>query len=283
LSFFNAPKHIKYIKIKEKDKYHKKDREYKYCGISLYSEELVKDYLSVLNVGDKKAKRLMLPEFNNYELNLSWLLGYYDGDGYEKCARLYSSSLKLLEQIKERHNIDFDIKTCRNNMYSLYLGENFREKLCANYKFSLERKRTKIFGKPYRDKNKNLDILTKEILTSLVKTHSLEEIGKMFGFDRVSVYAKAKREKIEIPKRKGGRKYKNGKNIKEGCKYYPCHKEIGTCAFCYCPLYYLECNGNFKILDNGVKDCSECLIPHKEDNYDYIVETLKKEILRKKI
>jgi len=56
-----------------------------------------------------------------------------------------------------------------------------------------------------------------------------------------------------------------------------------NCLFCFCTLYFLECNGNFKILDNGIKDCSECLIPHKEDNYDYIVEILKKEILRKKI
>ena len=68
------------------------------------------------------------------------------------------------------------------------------------------------------------------------------------------------------------------------CKYYPCHNiENINCLFCYCSLYFLECNGNFKILDNGIKDCSECLIPHKEDNYDYIVEMLKGEILRKKI
>jgi len=68
------------------------------------------------------------------------------------------------------------------------------------------------------------------------------------------------------------------------CKYYPCHNmENINCLFCFCVLYFLECNGNFKILDNGIKDCSECLIPHKEDNYDYIVEILKKEILRKKI
>lgn len=60
------------------------------------------------------------------------------------------------------------------------------------------------------------------------------------------------------------------------CKYYPCHNTDNiNCMFCFCPLYFLECNGNFKILDNGVKDCSECLIPHKEDNYDYIIKILK--------
>ena len=28
----------------------------------------------------------------------------------------------------------------------------------------------------------------------------------------------------------------------------------------------------FKYLDNGFKDCSGCLFPHKRDNYDKIIE-----------
>ena len=44
---------------------------------------------------------------------------------------------------------------------------------------------------------------------------------------------------------------------------------------CYCPLYsFKNCNGNYKILENGIKDCSGCLIPH--NNYDYIIEKLMK-------
>lgn len=61
------------------------------------------------------------------------------------------------------------------------------------------------------------------------------------------------------------------------CEFFPCHaidnKEEFNCLFCYCPLYALgeNCGGNFKYAGNGIKDCSECLIPHRKNNYDYIM------------
>ena len=60
------------------------------------------------------------------------------------------------------------------------------------------------------------------------------------------------------------------------CKYFPCHKTDGedfNCLFCYCPLYALgdKCGGDFQYLENGVKDCSNCLLPHCEKGYSYIV------------
>ena len=65
------------------------------------------------------------------------------------------------------------------------------------------------------------------------------------------------------------------------CEFFPCHAgadpENFNCLFCYCPLYALgeKCGGNFTILDNGIKDCSHCLFPHKKENYDHIIERLK--------
>lgn len=58
------------------------------------------------------------------------------------------------------------------------------------------------------------------------------------------------------------------------CKYLPCHKvkneEEFNCLFCYCPLYFLdECGGNYKNY-NGIKDCTDCLIPHSPNGYEYI-------------
>ena len=38
-----------------------------------------------------------------------------------------------------------------------------------------------------------------------------------------------------------------------------------------------DCGGNFKTLSNGVKDCSDCLVPHNKDGYDYIINKLKEE------
>ena len=38
------------------------------------------------------------------------------------------------------------------------------------------------------------------------------------------------------------------------------------------PLYALgrRCGGNFRYLENGVKDCSACLFPHCRENYDKV-------------
>lgn len=60
------------------------------------------------------------------------------------------------------------------------------------------------------------------------------------------------------------------------CQYYPCHKNAGenfNCLFCYCPLYALGdgCGGNFKYIEDGIKDCSDCLIPHSENGYSYVI------------
>lgn len=64
------------------------------------------------------------------------------------------------------------------------------------------------------------------------------------------------------------------------CEYFPCHKvsnpEEFNCLFCYCPLYCLgkDCGGNFSI-NNGVKDCSKCTLPHGKDSYSFIMKKIK--------
>jgi hypothetical protein len=70
--------------------------------------------------------------------------------------------------------------------------------------------------------------------------------------------------------------YKKFKN--KECEFFPCHKtEHLNCLFCFCPLYNskYDCGGDYTILSNGIKDCSECLIPHSETGYDDIIYFLK--------
>ena len=72
--------------------------------------------------------------------------------------------------------------------------------------------------------------------------------------------------------------YKFNQNLE--CEFFPCHKDIKkedfNCLFCYCPLYALgdKCGGNYTYLENGIKDCSNCLIPHRRENYDRIMEKM---------
>ncbi len=62
------------------------------------------------------------------------------------------------------------------------------------------------------------------------------------------------------------------------CEYFPCHpdgdRENFNCLFCYCPLYALgkDCGGNFTYTDGGHKDCSACLVPHRRENYQHIID-----------
>ena len=61
------------------------------------------------------------------------------------------------------------------------------------------------------------------------------------------------------------------------CEYFPCHPtdlpERFNCLFCYCPLYVLgeQCGGNFRYTERGIKDCSGCMLPHRAENYDYVI------------
>ncbi len=75
--------------------------------------------------------------------------------------------------------------------------------------------------------------------------------------------------------------YKFVQNTK--CEYFPCHRvkneEKFNCLFCFCPLYMLKdkCGGNFKY-NHGTKDCSDCIIPHSDGGYDYIMSKMEEVI-----
>ena len=64
------------------------------------------------------------------------------------------------------------------------------------------------------------------------------------------------------------------------CEYFPCHsgadEKTFSCIFCYCPLYALgeNCGGSFSYTKEGIKDCTNCLRPHRRENYEAITEAL---------
>ena len=64
------------------------------------------------------------------------------------------------------------------------------------------------------------------------------------------------------------------------CEYFPCHKVKNesefNCLFCFCPLYMLKdkCGGNFTYTDNGIKNCSECTLPHTKGAYEHVMSKM---------
>ncbi|WP_029893588.1 cysteine-rich small domain-containing protein [Desulfohalovibrio reitneri] len=69
------------------------------------------------------------------------------------------------------------------------------------------------------------------------------------------------------------------------CQYFPCHAncdpEAFNCLFCFCPLYFIDCGGDFRLTENGLKDCTPCAIPHCPDGYDHVLAKLKEEMARR--
>lgn len=64
------------------------------------------------------------------------------------------------------------------------------------------------------------------------------------------------------------------------CEFFPCHQvdneDDFNCLFCYCPLYMLQdqCGGNFKYT-RGVKDCSECTLPHsRQQGFKHVMSKM---------
>lgn len=61
------------------------------------------------------------------------------------------------------------------------------------------------------------------------------------------------------------------------CEFFPCHEGIAAeefnCLFCYCPLYALgdQCGGKFTYTENGIKNCTDCPLPHCKSSYGYIM------------
>ena len=65
----------------------------------------------------------------------------------------------------------------------------------------------------------------------------------------------------------------------KACEYFPCHEGINpehfNCLFCYCPLYFVEeCGGNYTFTKHGKKDCTNCILPHEADKFDFITDKL---------
>ncbi|MBR5259081.1 MAG: bifunctional folylpolyglutamate synthase/dihydrofolate synthase [Eggerthellaceae bacterium] len=62
------------------------------------------------------------------------------------------------------------------------------------------------------------------------------------------------------------------------CPHFPCHEGVDperfNCLFCFCPLYALgeNCGGAFTYLEGGIKDCSNCTLPHEGNGGNKMVE-----------
>lgn len=71
------------------------------------------------------------------------------------------------------------------------------------------------------------------------------------------------------------------KRINKACKYFPCHKALEDCTFCWCPFYpCLDISfGNFvhsKKLKKDIWSCQDCSWIHKKKTVNHIFELIKR-------
>ncbi len=172
------------------------------CKILISSKEFVRHLIDKGCV-NKKSLTIRLPELNSEELNLSFLMGYFDGDGDGTSTALYSGSKEFLNDIKVKYEIESDVKMKRT-VYFLNLGADLKRKMMASYPNSLPRKRrTYINDKGFKIKNpeflkedrpeKRKFNVTKEELSSLLKNNSFVKMGEMFGVSDNAIRKRAKR------------------------------------------------------------------------------------------
>lgn len=160
-----------------------------------------------------KSKIIKLPDFNDDNLDLAFLSGYYDGDGAANSCELYCGSKEFLQQIKNKYNIKFEVKK-KDRVFLLNLGADFKRKIIKNYPECMERKKNTFAGdrrnklkgiNPNIRRGENLERFktTKEELELLMKQYPNTKIAKMFGVSGKSIEKRAKKLGIQRESRRG--------------------------------------------------------------------------------
>jgi hypothetical protein len=99
-----------------------------------------------------KSKIMRYPPLHDRELELTFLLGYYDGDGHRKTSRIISGSVRFLRDIKKRFGLPYKIVRIwqereilgvptRGVKYIMSLGADLLSEVMESFDGSMPRKR----------------------------------------------------------------------------------------------------------------------------------------------
>lgn len=69
------------------------------------------------------------------------------------------------------------------------------------------------------------------------------------------------------------------KRLNKACKYFPCHKGLEDCTFCYCPFYPCrnkKLGRNVYPKGKAIWSCADCAWIHKKKVVDEIFELIKR-------
>jgi hypothetical protein len=160
----------------------------------------------------KKSNIIEYPNFDDKEKSLSFLMGFFDGDGTQGTTRITCGSKKFLEQIKEHYNLPYKIDKDKRkkNCYFSHLGAELFNEMLDNFSNSLPRKRIRLCTEEERlERSKKgssikrlsgiLSNVKKEELEELVWKKPLKEIGKLYGCSGRAISKKCDKFGIKKP------------------------------------------------------------------------------------
>lgn len=126
-------------------KYKNEIREYKCCDLYFNSPKIIQD-LKKLGCGNSKTFRIRLPTLDSELLYDAFLLGFYDGDGFQRGHVICSGNKKFLEDIKLHYKIPYDVKfklhtNKKWSCYTLCISWDIHSRIILAYDKSMPRKR----------------------------------------------------------------------------------------------------------------------------------------------
>jgi hypothetical protein len=157
-----------------------------------------------------KSKIIRLPELGSEELDMAFLMGYYDGDGTAEGTEICSGSEEFLLDVVRRYGLRFEPKKGKT-VSSLNLGADLKRRLIANYPDGMPRKRPmyrvskkrKLRGPEPIQVPRKFNVDKKE-LERLISEYTYVEIGKKFNVSDSSIKKRARVLGIELTGRKTG-------------------------------------------------------------------------------
>ncbi|MHA1255841.1 MAG: hypothetical protein ACTSPS_09615 [Promethearchaeota archaeon] len=149
--------------------------------------------------GERKSKNCELPLLNRHELYLSFLLGYFDGDGHQGTSIISSGSKNFLKQIKNKFNLSFVIKLYKNTTNRLTLGTELFNEMLDNYQKSLPRKRIYLLTKQQIGEKIRKFTGKKEKLKILVWEMSIKKISEIYNVAPSTISYWVKKWNIVVP------------------------------------------------------------------------------------
>ncbi len=194
---------------KVRSRTHKKG--YRSVSVRIQSRRFT-EHLARHGCVNAKSKIIRLPELGSEELDMSFLMGYYDGDGTANGTEVCSGSIEFLKDIVIRFDVRTKLSQTMGKVSKLTLGANLKRKLIMNYPDGMPRKHQMFSGdkghklkgtQPHSSVLRKFHV-DKDELERLISEHTYVEIGKKFNVSDNSIKKRAKALGIELLHRKRG-------------------------------------------------------------------------------